>query len=97
MTYSQIFACVIIASCTTTAMADVTLPPLILAAADHDRSYRGNGANPRQYNENADNGHGQRQRQDAMPQRERHEGFGYGFERRQERSERPDDGRRGRN
>lgn len=97
MTYSRIFAFVVIASCTTTAMADVTLPRLMLAAADHDRDYRGNGANPRQYDEPADNGRGQRQRQEAMPQRERHEGFGYGFERRQERSARPDDGRRGRN
>lgn len=97
MTYSQIVAFIVIASCATTALADVTLPPLMLAAADHDRSFRGNGSNPRQYDENADSGRDQRQRQDVMPQRERHEGFGYGFERRQERSERPDNGRRGRN
>ena len=97
MTYSQIFAFVAIASCATTALAEVTLPPLMLVAADHDRSFRGNGFNQRQNDENADSGRSQRQRQDVMPQRERHEGFGYGFERRQERSERPDDGRRGRN
>lgn len=90
MTYSKVFAFVAIALCTTSA----------LAAGGHGRSFRGNDFNPRQDGQNADMGYEQRQQrqqQEAEPARQRNEGFGYGFERRQEHSDRPDFGRRNRN
>lgn len=98
MTRSKIFAFVAIAMCATSALADSAMQPLmLLAAGGHERSFRGNDFNPRQNDQNAETGNDQRQRREAAPSRERNEGFGYGFERRQERSDRPDFGRRGRN
>lgn len=90
MTYSRVFAFVAIALCTTSA----------LAGGGHGPAFRGNDFNPRQDGQNADMGYEQRQQrqqQEAEPARQRNEGFGYGFERRQEHSGRPDFGRRNRN
>ena len=97
MTYPKIFTFVVIAMCAGSAQANTAMQSLMLLAADdHEHSSRASGFNPRQGDQNADAGNEQRQRHEAGPARERNEGFGYGFERRQERSARPDMGQRGR-
>lgn len=99
MTRSKLLASVVMALCATSALADNVMQlPVLLAAGGQDRPFsRANGFNPGQNDRNSDAGNEPRQQQEAAPARDRNEGFGYGFERRQERSARPDGGRRGRN
>lgn len=94
MIRSRVCAFFFIALCATPTLADVGILPAILAAAgNHERQYRPNNFNPRPSDRNEDAGNGQRGRQNAYPPRGRNEEFGYGFERRQERSDRSDSGR----
>lgn len=94
MIHFRIYAVFIIGLCAMPTQADVRMLPMILAAGgNHERQYQPGNFNPRQSDRNGNAGNGQRSRQDAAPPRGRNEEFGYGFERRQERSERPGSGR----
>ncbi|BBP03261.1 hypothetical protein TPL01_06860 [Sulfuriferula plumbiphila] len=64
--------------------------PLLLASRDGDTESRGNGRDRAGQRGDGDN----RRQQNEVRRDERQGGFGYGFERRQERGERPaNDGR----